>query len=75
MKIGSFIVSIILLFTPSVALPEKVAVLVETFDNFSENRTADKINGANGTRYYIQRSEADKLNEVNASDFGLSELI
>ncbi len=72
-KIVSFIASIILMFTPSVAMPEKPDVLVETLDNLSENRTADKINGANGTRFYIQRPKADKLNEVNAADFGLSE--
>lgn len=48
-------------------------MLVETLDKLSENRTADEINGANGTRFYIQRPKADKLNEVNAADFGLSE--
>lgn len=73
LRIVSFIASIILMFTPSAALPEKPHVLVETLDNLSENRTADEINGANGTKFYIQRPKADKLNEVNASDFGLSE--
>ncbi len=72
LKIVSFIASIILMFTPSVALPEKPDVLVETLDNLSESRTADEINGANGTKFYIQRPEADKLNMVNAADFGLS---
>lgn len=61
------------MFAPSGALPEKGDVLVETLDKLSENRTADEINGANGTRFYIQRPKADKLNEVNAADFGLSE--
>ena len=73
LKILSFIASIILMFTPSAALPEKGDVLVETLDNLSENRTADEIYGANGTRFYIQRPKSDKLNEVNAADFGLSE--
>ena len=73
LKIVSFIASIILMFTPSVAVPEKSNVLVETLHNISESRTADEINGANGTRFYIQRPKADKLNEINASDFGLSE--
>ena len=73
LKIVSFIASIILMFTPSVAMPEKGAVLVETLDNLSENRTADEINGANGTKFYVQRPKAGKLNEVNAADFGLSE--
>ena len=73
LKLVSFIASILLLFTSPVALPEKGAVLVEILDNLSENRTADEINGANGTRFYIQRPKADKLNEINAADFGLSE--
>lgn len=73
LKIVSLIASIILLFSPSAALPEKPDVLIETLDNLSENRTADEINGANRTKFYIQRPKADKLNEVNATDFGLSE--
>ena len=73
LKIVSIIASIILLFTPSVAMPDNPEVLIEKPDNISENRTADEINGANGTRFYIQRPKADKLNEVNAADFGLSQ--
>lgn len=73
LKIVSFIASIILFFTPSVALPEKNDVLIESLENLRESRTADKINGANGTRFYIQRPKTEKLNEVNAADFGLSE--
>ena len=73
LKIVSFIASIVLLFTSSAAEPEKPDVLVETLENLSESRTADEINGANGTKFYIQRPKAEKLNEVNASDFGLSE--
>ena len=72
-KIVSFISLIILLFTSSATEPEKPEVLVEVLDNLSESRTADEINGANGTRFYIQRPKADKLNTVNAADFGLSE--
>jgi len=73
LKIVSFIASVIMMFISSVALPEKPAVLTETLDSLSENRIADEINGANSTRFYIQRPKADKLNTVNASDFGLSE--
>ena len=73
LKIVSFIASIVLLFTSSVTMPDKSEVLVEVLNNLSENRTADEINGANGTKFYIQRPKADKLNEVNAADFGLSE--
>lgn len=73
LKIISFIASIILIFTPSVAAPEKGEVLIETLACTNESRTADKIDGANGTTFYIQRPKADKLNTVNASDFGLSE--
>ncbi|MBO5410042.1 MAG: right-handed parallel beta-helix repeat-containing protein [Clostridia bacterium] len=73
LKIVSFIASIILLFASSPAQPEKPDVLTETLGNLSENRTADEINGANGTRFYIQRPKAEKLSVVNAADFGLSE--
>ncbi|MBE6770653.1 MAG: hypothetical protein E7547_00745 [Ruminococcaceae bacterium] len=73
LKIVSFIASIILMFTPSATLPEKSDVLVEMLDNLSENRTADEINGANGTKFYIQRPKSEKMNVINASCFGLSE--
>ena len=73
LKIVSFIASILLLFISSTTLPAESDVLVEELVNLSENRTADEINGANGTKFYIQRPKADKLNEVNAADFGLSE--
>mgnify|MGYP003292079669 CR=1 FL=1 len=73
LKIVSFIASMILLLTATVSVPEKPDVFVETLDGLSENRTADEINGANGTRFYVQRPKADKMTEVNASDFGLSE--
>lgn len=73
LKLVSFIASILLLFTPSVAMPERGEVLTESIDNLSENRTADEIDGANGTRFYIQRPKAEKMNVANASDFGLSE--
>ena len=74
LKLVSFIASILLLFTSSVTTPSiKSDVLVEENNSINENRTADEINGANGTRFYIQRPKAEKLNVVNASDFGLSE--
>ncbi len=73
LKLVSFIASILLLFTSSVTAPQKPVVLVEVLDNLNENRTADEINGANGTKFYIQRPKSEKLTEVNASDFGLSE--
>ena len=73
LKIVAFISSIILFFTSSAPVPEMNEVLTETSSNLSENRTADEINGANGTRFYIQRPISEKLNEVNAADFGLSE--
>lgn len=73
LKVVSFIASIILMFTASVSLPDKPAVLVETLNNLSENRTVDEINGADSTKFYIQRPKADKLNVVNAADFGLNE--
>ncbi|MBO5360698.1 MAG: hypothetical protein J6B25_07660 [Clostridia bacterium] len=73
LKLISFIASILLLFASAPTLPDKPDVLVEELDNLSENRSADEINGANGTRFYIQRPREEKMNAVNASDFGLSE--
>ena len=73
LKFVSFIASILLLFTSSVATHDISEVYVEELNNLSENRMADQITGANGTRFYIQRPKTEKLNVINASDFGLSE--
>ena len=73
LKIVSIIASVILLFTSSQAVPDKPYVLVEVLENLSESRTADEINGANGTRFYVQRPKADNFTVVNAADFGLSQ--
>lgn len=73
LKIVSIIASIIMIFVSSVSLPEKGEVLVEKIDSLSQSRTADEINGAAGTKFYIQRPKEDTLNEVNASVFGLSQ--
>lgn len=72
-RIVSFIASVILLFIPAVSMPAQPDVLVEKLGTLSENRIADEINGAKGTKFYIQRPKTERLNEVNASDFGLSE--
>ena len=72
-KIVTFIASIILLFTSSVALPQKSDVLIESPDSLSEFRTTEEMNGANGVKFYIQRPKTEKMTVVNASDFGLSE--
>ena len=72
LKLISFIALIIMLFTSSATTPVKSDVLAESLGYLSENRRADEINGANGTRFYIQRPKADKLKEINAADFGLS---
>ncbi len=73
LKLVSLIAAIVLLFTSNAALPKNPDVLVEAYPDLSENRTADEIKGVGETRFYIQRPEADSLNAVNASDFGLSE--
>ncbi len=73
LKIVSLIASILLLFTPRAPLPGGSEVLVETLENLSDTRIADEINGADATRFYIQRPKSEKLNVVNASDFGLSQ--
>ncbi|MBQ5591734.1 MAG: hypothetical protein IIU80_02185 [Clostridia bacterium] len=73
LKIVSFIASIVLLFTSSVTMPDKSEALAEVLDSLSENRTADEINGAGGTKFYILRPKSASLNEVNAAAFGFSE--
>lgn len=73
LKIVSFIASIIMLFTSATPLHQKGDVLVEKTDSLSERITADEINGASGTRFYIRRPKEEALNEVNASFFGLSQ--
>ncbi|MBR3835793.1 MAG: right-handed parallel beta-helix repeat-containing protein [Clostridia bacterium] len=73
LRIASIIASILVLFMSAPAMPESPRMLVETLEGLSEYRTADEINGVGETRFYIQRPDGDKLNEVNASVFGLSE--
>ncbi len=73
LKIVSFIAAVILLFVVPADLPGESDVLIEHPDNISDVRIADEINGASGTRFYIQRPKSEKLTEVNAVDFGLSE--
>ena len=72
-KLVAFIASLILVFLPAAELPAKSDVLIETSGNIDENRYADEINGANGTRFFIQRPKAENLKEINASYFGFSE--
>ncbi len=73
LKLISFIASILLLFASSAVLPDSPDVLVETLNAMSKSRTADEINGANGTKFYIQRPGPEKLNVIYASDFGVSQ--
>jgi len=73
LRLVSFIASILLLFTSSSAMPNESEVFVEVLNILSENRTVDEINGAGGTKFYIQRPKSNRLNEVNAAEFGLSE--
>ncbi len=73
LKVVSFVAAILMLFTSAATMPDKADVYAEILHNVSENRTADEINGANGTRFYIQRPKSERLTEVNASVFGLSE--
>ncbi len=72
-KLVAIIASVLLMLTSAVAMPKSPDMLVETLENLSESRTADEINGVGETRFYIQRPLDGKLNEVNASEFGLSE--
>ncbi len=73
LKIVSFIACIIMLFTSSAERPGTPDVLIEVNDSFSEIRIYDEIKGVGSTKFYIQRPKAEKLNVVNAAQFGLSE--
>lgn len=71
-KLVSLLASILLLFSSPSSLPEMQSVHIEKLGSLSEFRTADEINGASGTRFYIERPSDEKLHEVNAEIFGLS---
>ena len=73
LKLIAFISSILLAFTAPASMPDSPEILVETLGDLSEDRTADEINGVNGTRFYIQRPKGEEMNVINASCFGLSE--
>lgn len=73
LKLVSFIASLLLLCTSTATNPPTPDVLVENLDKLSVNRAADEINGASGTKFYIQRPKGEKLTEINAALFGLSE--
>ena len=64
LKIVSFIASILLLFISSTTLPAESDVLVEELVNLSENRTADEINGANGTKFYNKSKLAAQIEKA-----------
>ena len=72
-KFVAFLAALVLLFVSAPELPQPTQVLVENLDGLAENRIADEINGAAGTVFYIQRPLAEKLNTVNAADFGVAE--
>ncbi len=71
-KIVSVISMFILLFISSSPLPSTSNVIEEDHENLNINRNADEINGANGTKFFIERPKTEILNTVNASQFGLS---
>lgn len=73
-KIVSFIASLILLLTGgmNVPLPEKSNGIYEDEPVLSDIRYADEIKGADGIRFFIERPVSEKLNVINAEEFGLS---
>ena len=74
-RIVSFFASFLMLFqfmfpkeAESKISPEP---LKETPPEYNEMKTFDKINGAGGSEFYIERP-SDKIKEINASQFGVS---
>lgn len=70
-RIIAFLAAFLLLFSAKTPLPEESDILLEV-PAYNENTQADEIIGAKGSRFYIERPVAEALNEVNASEFGLS---
>ncbi|MCQ2485180.1 MAG: hypothetical protein MJ168_07585 [Clostridia bacterium] len=74
-KIAAFFAAFVMLFVNLFSVqPTKIEsgdVLIEKQPEENVLRTYDELNGAAGSKFYIERP-SDKLNVVNASDFGMN---
>lgn len=74
-KIAAFFAAFVMLFVNMFSTqPPKIEsgeVLVEKQPEENVLRTYDELNGAAGSKFYIERP-SDKLNVVNVSDFGMN---
>lgn len=68
---ASFLMLFQFIFPEEAELKESGDILKESKPEYNELRTADEINGVGGSVFYIERP-SDNLNEVYASDFGMS---
>lgn len=68
---ASFIMLFVNLFSTQPSLVESGDVLIEEKPVANELRTYDELNGAAGSKFYIERPKADALKVVNGSDFGM----
>ncbi len=71
-KIVSLIASFVFLFVSEAPLPAESICVVESKPKPNVNKTFDEIKGVGDTLFYIERPKAYALNEIDASQFGLS---
>lgn len=69
--IASFLMLFEFLFPAQVQKKESPEVLKEPQPEYNANRSFDKIEGADGAVFYIERP-AGELNEISVSAFGMS---
>ena len=69
--IASFLMLFQFAFPKEAVLPASGEPLTESKPEYNKHRTADKIDGVGGSVFFIERP-SDNLNEVKASDFGIS---
>lgn len=68
---ASFIMLFVNMFYSETPKSESGDILIEERPTENELRTYDELNGAAGSRFYIERPKTEALNVVSGSDFGM----
>ena len=69
---SAFIMIFVNLFTSETPKAESGDIMIEEKPAANALHTYDELNGAAGSKFYIERPKEDALNTVNGSDFGMS---
>lgn len=69
--LAAFIMLFVNMFHTEKPLVESGDILIEEKPAANELRTCDELNGVAGSKFYIERPNAESLNVVNGSDFGM----